>query len=262
MDALLVKESTDLAVQMQGVRVTDRASADIAADYIAAGKGMVKKIKDFFAPLKRAQDEAKQRLLDAERAELGKIEPAVGILTRALTDWRIEQERIRREAEDKARRQEEERRRLEREALAKAEEAARKNELEQKRINDEAAARALAAKNKEIACRIEHQRQQAQQELAAKAKADQDAIIDRAAAEEAKLAPIAPVPEKIVNTAASTLRDNWVLEVDKESDIPREYCVPDWPRLRQLAKVEKDRLRIPGVRAVNKPILATRLAGK
>jgi DNA polymerase III alpha subunit (gram-positive type) len=262
MDALLVKESTDLAVQMQGVRVTDRASADVAADYIAAGKGMVRKIKDFFAPLKRSQDEAKQRLLDAERAELGKIEPAVGILTRALTDWRIEQERIRREAEDKARRQEEERRRLEREALAKADEAARKNELEQKRIDQEAAARALAAKNREIAEKIEKKRREDQEALNAKAKSEQDEILDKAAAEESRLAPIAPVPEKIVNTAASTLRDNWVLEVDKESDIPREYCVPDWPRLNKLAKVEKDKLRIPGVRAVNKPVLATRLAGK
>lgn len=254
MDTMLAKQATDLAAEIQAVTITDRETAVIADKLVAAGKDMAKKIKDFFSPLKRAQDDAKRVLLDAERAELQKIEPAVEILSRSLATWRIEQDRIRREAEEKARRQEAERRRLEMEALRQAEEKARKAQEEQRRIDQEAAAKALATKNREIAERIERERRQKQEELAAKAKAEQDAIIDKAAAEEAKLEPVVVVPEK-AKFEDTGIRHNWKFRVVDAAAVPPEYKVVDEVKVGRVVRAASGQISIPGIEIYDEPTI-------
>lgn len=256
MEIEISRQSTDLAVRAQGLRVVDQQSLTLANELLLAGKGLIKVIKEKFAPLKRAQDDAKKKLLDWERDELGKVEPTVSYLDREIVSYRVEQDRIRREAEEKARRQEEEKRRLEREAIREAEEKVRKAEAEQKRINAEAQAQALAAQNRALVEKIERERQRLQAELAAKAKADQDAIIDRAAAEEEKLGPSVVVPEKIA-TNKTTIRHNWKFRVSDIRLVPLEYMLVNEAMIGKIGRASEGKTKIPGIDFYDDPSTAT-----
>jgi len=217
-----------LAREAQSLVVMDQETANRATQLILAGKDMVKKIKNYFVPLKKAADEAKRKLLDAEKAELQKIEPYIEKLQSNLTAWRLEQERKRREAEEAARRAELERKRLEEELLRRAEEA-RRLEEEKKRLEGEEAAK------------------KAREELERKA-------LEEIAAKEAEIIPPPPIPEK-PKTEGLTLRENWTFEIVDESLIPREYLVPDPVKIRKMVQVMKDRTNIPGIRVFNNPIV-------
>jgi len=83
-----------------GLEVVDKASADRASEIIVAGKKLIKAIKDYFDPMKKAADEAKRRILEAERQELSKIEPVVADLSAKVSRWLADEERRRREAEE------------------------------------------------------------------------------------------------------------------------------------------------------------------
>ena len=222
------EKAITLASQAEGLVVRDQETANRASELILAGKEMIKRIRDYFAPLKRAADESKRKLLEAEKAELSKIEPVVEKLSASLTAWRLEQERKRREAEEAARRAELERKRLEEELLRKAEEA-RRLEEEKKRLEGEEAAK------------------KAREELERKA-------LEEIAAKEAEIIPPPPIPEK-PKTEGLTLRENWTFEIVDESLIPREYLVPDPVKIRKMVQVMKDRTNIPGIRVFNNPIV-------
>lgn len=217
-----------LAREAKNLIVRDQETANRATQLILAGKEMIKKIKDYFSPLKKAADEAKKKLLDAEKAELQKVEPYVEKLQQSLTAWKIEQERKRREAEEAARKAELERKRLEEELLRKAEEA-RRLEEEKKRIEGEEAAR------------------KAREELEKQA-------LEEAAAREKQIIPPPPIPEK-AKTEGLTFRENWTFEIVDESQIPREYLVPDPVKIRKVVQVMKDKTNIPGIRVFNQPIV-------
>ena len=217
-----------LAGEAKSLVVVDQETANRATQLILAGKEVIKKIKDYFAPLKKAADEAKKKLLDAEKAELQRVEPYIEKLQSSLTAWRLEQERKRREAEEVARRAELERKRLEEELLRKAEEA-RRLEEEKKRLEGEEAAK------------------KAREELERKA-------LEEIAAKEAEIIPPPPIPEK-PKTEGLTLRENWTFEIVDESLIPREYLVPDLVKIRKVVQVMKDRANIPGIRVFNNPVV-------
>lgn len=216
-----------LAQEAQSLVVRDQQTASRATELILVGKEMMKKIRDYFAPLKKAADEAKKKLLDAERAELQKIEPHIEKLQSSLTTWRFEQERKRREAEEAARRAEMEKRRLEEELLRKAEEARRLEEEKRKQEGEEAA-------------------RKAREEL------EREALEEAVAKEAQIVAP--PIPEK-PKTEGLVFRENWNFEIIDESQIPREYLVPDPVKIRKVVQVMKDRTNIPGIRVFNVPIV-------
>ena len=224
----ITEKAIVLAQEAQSLVVRDQQTANRATELILAGKEMVKKIKDYFNPLKKAADEAKKKLLDAEKAELQKVEPYVEKLQASLAAWRLEEERKRREAEEAARRAEFERKRLEEELLRKAEEA-RRLEEEKKRLEGEEAARKA---------REEFERR----------------VLEEAVAKEARIMPPPPVPEK-PKTEGLTLRENWTFEIVDASQIPREYLVPDLVKIRKVVTALKDKTNIPGVRVFNQPIV-------
>ena len=217
-----------LAKEAQSLVVMDQETANRATQLILAGKEMVKKIKDYFAPLKRAADEAKKKLLDAERTELLKVEPHIEKLLSGLAAWGMEQERKRQEAEEARRWVELEKKLVEEELLRKAEEA-RRVEEEKRRLEGEEVAR------------------KAREELERKA-------LEEAVAKEAQIAPPPPVPEK-PKTEGLTLRENWTFEIVDESLIPKEYLVPDLVKIRRTVQVMKDKTVIPGIRVFNNPIV-------
>jgi len=94
---LKVPSQTELAVvniteAARSIEVVDKPSADKASELIVAGKKLIKAIKDYFDPMKKAADEAKRRILETERQELGKIEPVVADLSAKVSRWLADEE--------------------------------------------------------------------------------------------------------------------------------------------------------------------------
>jgi len=259
MELEISKQITDL-VAIATNPIIDQESLDRACTASAMGKGLIRKIRGYFAPMKQGAYDSWRRICAQENEEIAKVEPKVAAIDRVIVDFRIEQDRIRREAEEKARRQEEERRRLEEETLRKAQEVERRAEEEKRRAEEEARRKERAAKTEAEARSVREESARRQAEADRRAKEEQDRILTAAAAKESKLEPIVVVPEKIVNKDLSR-RDNWTYEIIDEGLIPREYCIPDWVRIGKLARIEKSNLKIPGIRAVNKPIMAARPGG-
>ena len=200
-----------------GLEVTDKVSADRASEIIVAGKKLIKAIKDYFDPMKKAADEAKRRILETERQELSKIEPVVADLSAKVSRWLADEERRRREAEEARRRAERDRLMLEAELAMKAKEAERiKNESERRVFEDQ--------------------------------------VINEIAQREAELQPVPDVPT-MSKAQGVTLRDNWSFEIVDESLIPREFLKPDEVKIRSVVIAQKDKTNIPGIRAVNRPII-------
>ncbi len=207
----------NIAEAARSIEVVDKASADKASELIVAGKKLIKAIKEYFEPMKKAADESKRRILETERQELSKIEPIVSELSTKVSRWLADEERRRREAEEAKRRAEMERLRLEAELEAKAREAERiKNESERRLVEDR--------------------------------------IIDEVARKEAELQPVPDIPAPAKAEGVS-LRENWTFEIVDESLIPREYLIPDEVKIRKVVVALKDKTNIPGVKAINRPII-------
>lgn len=77
---------------------------------------------------------------------------------------------------------------------------------------------------------------------------------------------IAP-PKRVMGHAGSsaTEKDNWTYEVVDIALVPETYLVPPEERIQKsvlnaIARSQKDKASVPGIRFVNKPILSTRAA--
>lgn len=78
--------------------------------------------------------------------------------------------------------------------------------------------------------------------------------------EPVNLVEVAPEPAKSVSTDMGTAgqRDNWTYEVFDFALLPDEYKMVDTSMLNTVAKTHHDRKAVPGVRFINKPIIAVR----
>lgn len=211
MDTELVKQGDELAIRASGLVVVDQATADRADLLISLGKGMIKKIKDWFRPLKQAQDESKRALLRAEELEILKVEPIVEQLSQSLMSWQMEERRKAREAEEKRLADERRRKELEEKAMREAQE----KERQAREAIDRAAREEDSAARKQA------------QEEAAKAQAEADKFIAAAAAEESKFeAPAAAVaaPRPMAHSFTRTV---WKWRVQHPALVPRDLCKPD-----------------------------------
>lgn len=255
----LEKLSTDLATPAAGITVTDQASANKAIEIILAGKVLVKKITDYFEPIKKKARDSWQGLVDLEKAELSKVEPIVNTLSQRVSNWRAEEQRKRDAAEAERLRIEREKKRLEEEALRKAREAEEQAERERQRLEQRVERlRQEAAKNadNEITLkRIEEEREKLRQraeENRKQAEETTNQAIDEAAKAEATLAP-APVVPEAPKTQGLSMRDNWCFEVEDPAAVPREYFIIDEVKLGKVIRTLKGQITIPGVRIFNKP---------
>lgn len=252
MNIELAKKSTDLVVRATGLRVVDEGSHALATDLLRVGKDMVKQIKDFFTPLKQDAHASWKGLCDKESEELAKLMPTINGLDRAVVNYRVEQGRIRREAEEKARQQEEERRRLEERTMREAEEATRRAEAEKRRIAEEAIAKELRAKTAGAIAKLREESALRQVEADRKAKEEQDRILNAAAAEEKKLAPVAVVPERIVNNGTA-IRHNWKFRVTDLAAVPQEYLIVNEVLVGKIVRSSEGKIKIPGIEIYDDP---------
>ena len=257
------KLTTDLATRAAGVVITDQASADMATELIISGKAIVKKIKEFFSPLKESAKVAHQGLVDKEKAELAKVQPAVDRLDLSLSTWRAGEERKRLAAATELRRQEDIRRQLEEEVLRKVREAEERAERERKRLEEEAEKlRQEAAEKADDAAalkRIEEEREKLRlraEESRRIAEEETTLAIDEAAKAESTLAPVPIVPEA-PRTAGLSMRTYWKAEVIDvraliqavvDGRVAAEAVEPNVSYLNNLAGRLKGQVQVPGVR--------------
>ncbi len=76
--------------------------------------------------------------------------------------------------------------------------------------------------------------------------------------ESVNLVEVVPTLPKTIRTEVGSagMRDNWTYEVVDFAALPNEYKVPDTAMLNSIAKKYHDQKPIPGVKFINKPILA------
>jgi len=101
---LEVKEIEQEIVAVESIatalQVTDNTSYLQAGDILTGFKGLEKKIKEYFKPLKESAHKAWKVVCDRENQEIEKLQPGLKYLNLQMTTWNITQERIRKEKEE------------------------------------------------------------------------------------------------------------------------------------------------------------------
>jgi hypothetical protein len=104
------KETASLTRQISTLKVTDGDTYSLAIDIGKQIKQRIKAVTEFFAPMKRKANEAKQAILDAENSAITPLEEAAAYLNRQATAYRLEEERKANQVREEA--QEAERKRI------------------------------------------------------------------------------------------------------------------------------------------------------
>lgn len=110
------------------VKVVDEQTYLQAGEILTGIKGVEKKIKEYFKPLKEQAHKAWKGICDRENQELDKLKPAAAHLNRQMVAYHEEEERKRKEEERRLK--EEARKREEEERLAAAIEAEKEGDKE------------------------------------------------------------------------------------------------------------------------------------
>lgn len=116
-EAELEQKSLTLYEQASALVITDQISYAAAGEVGKALKSLQKEIEDYFAPMKKAAHDAHKAITKKESDELAPVKEAMDIVRSTMNVWIQEQDRIRKEAERKARIEAEEAARKERERL-------------------------------------------------------------------------------------------------------------------------------------------------
>jgi hypothetical protein len=122
---------TDVTTKALALKVMDTPTYEIAGQILLLHKDMEKKIKDYFKPLKSKSYDTWKSICSAENEELGKLQPGVAHLSKEMTAYNLEQEKIGKAEEERLRRKalkKEEEERLQ--AAIEAEKEGNKDEAE------------------------------------------------------------------------------------------------------------------------------------
>jgi len=214
------KEALSLPAQAKAARVTDNKSLERAGEILVAVKGLRKLINETFDPIiKKAHESHREAIEQKKRAELPLVE-AEGVLKPQIGRYVAEQERIKREAEEKARREEQARIEAERKA------------------EEERLAAALKAEEAGDSARAEE-------------------ILNEAPPEFKPLppAPVGFVVPKISGMSTSTI---WKFDVVDQAKIPSEFMVPNFTKIGQVVRATKGTLQIPGIRIYSEKSVSAR----
>ena len=214
---------TRFSEQAYELQVTDDQSAALMGDIIKHIRAIKKSIVEKRLSITRPMDEAKKNLMSLFRGPEQHCDQAINDGQKKQTDYIREQERIKREAEELAKRIREQQEREERQRReAEAAEAKRIADEEAERVRKEAEEQAEALRRANIPGAEE-----LTQEAAAEAHAiTQSGEAEAQAIEEAPLPPAAPVPEQSKTEARGTVSNTHVRKTWKaEVYSLRELCL-------------------------------------
>ena len=115
----LTQEVTDIEFRAESFVIQTPEDYEAAGEFGKMLKQKAAEVTGFFKPMKDSAYQAHKAVCDREKAMLTPLKNAEKIVTKTMVDYLMEQERIRREAEEAARRAaEEERERKLKEAMA------------------------------------------------------------------------------------------------------------------------------------------------
>jgi hypothetical protein len=242
--------------QARGIAITDQATFDRAQEMLLGIRDLRKEVENTFGPIcKKAHDAWKEATGQRKRAD-DPLEQAEQLLRPKITGYIQQQERIRLEAERRAR---EEAARQAREAEEARQAEIRRQEAEAKRLAEERA----------LADAVQAEAEGAEPE-------EVSAILDTPVDVQHFIAPppppvqyVAPVVPQTYQRAegVSKPRDNWSAEVTDLHALVKHvaehpeclnYLAANTVALNQMAKAQKQLMKIPGVRAVNNPNVSVR----
>ncbi len=236
-------------LKAEGLTILEKANAmtvscqkdfEMASAFQTFCKTKINNIKEFFKGDKRKADELHASLCAKEKMALAPYVDAYGLAGQKMGAFWAEQERKRKEAEEAARR---ERERLEAEAARKHQEEVEKAQKEAEDLKLAAAATAEARGDKE------------------KAQVILEAQIVVTVAHPAPIAVAMPVIEA-PKAEGTVVRHDWGYRIVDPGMIPREYLIPDEPKIKRIVKALKGETKIPGVEVyAETPKVSTRKTG-
>jgi len=247
-DTALVQQGDSLAAEVQALVVTDDASFQRAADLSRNLAGWIKTAEEFFGPMKQSAHKTWRSICDREGAVINPKKALKQTLGERMAAFEQERERLRREAEEAARR-DQERLEAEERARVEAENARLKKEAEDRVLED-----AIAA-------------EEAGDVQAATFLLDEPTFVPTVAPQPVFVAPVqvaAPAAKGIsfTTTWSAQLVDLMALvKAAAGGNTVALSCLKfDDVRANALARSLKDNLTVPGVKAVSKRSTATRSA--
>jgi len=200
--------------------IKDQATYTTAANILQDIAAIEKRIIEHHKPIKDAAFSAHKIAVATERRFLDPLTEAKGIIKKAISTWTVEQERIRREAqqkaEDEARRKEEERR------LAEA--------IEAEKAGDTVKAEAIISKPIE------------------------PVVVSKIQPTFNKVAGVTTRE----NWSAEVIDLKALCQAIAEGKAPLESVLPNMPLLNSMARTAKDLMSIPGVKAIKETNVVTR----
>jgi len=230
-ETALIKDACEYPPIARALIVTNDRELAIADGYLKGNKALQKKIREWFKPHKTKAREALNGLIADEKALLDPLGEAEGIVKGKMTPYLEEKARIRREAEEAARR-----------AKAEAEAALR-------RAKAEAEAKALA---------IEEEKQRKAREALHDGELEKaEKILEEKKTEVVPVKEEDFIPEEIVvpekvDLKGTYIRTTWEYEVVDIDLVPRSLLILDRVRTNKIVQHQKDKTNIPGIRVFQK----------
>lgn len=241
-------KATSILAEAQALRIETPDQYMAAGDELKRIKAQAAAIEAKRKAITEPLDRSKKEVMDFFRPALEQLTTAETVIKRQLVEFDREQQRIRQEAERKAREEAERLRKQQEQEAARIEQAAR-----EKREKEEAKARELEAQGRQA--EADAKRQAAERAEAAKIE---QADAKRVAAELIPTAPVVHLEQPKVAGVSS--RQAWKFEIADASQIPREYLIPDEKAIGAVVRALGARASIPGVRTYQDTIISSRSA--
>ncbi len=200
--------------QAKMIVIRDQMSMTRGNEFFLVIKGLRRKIADTMDPIISAAFLTHKTAVGKKKELEAPLILAENWINGQMTAYKLEQDRIRREEED----------RLRQEAI-RAEMERRKKE-EERRLAEAAALEAAGAKEEAA---------QVMEEIIQETEAP---VI---------VSPPPPIMPK-VEVKGAALRETWTFEVINETLIPRQYLVADMVKIGGIVRALKDKANIPGIR--------------
>jgi hypothetical protein len=220
------RKSSELTIQAEAIKVLDPATQQRASEILLAIAAMRREIAETFKPMKDAAYKAHRVICDQEKMLDTPLAQAEFAIKGQIGSFVQEQQRLAREAEERAREEarlaaeEESRRRTQEQAIEQAIDLEARGNLE--------AAEAVLAAPAPVPVRY--------------------------------VAPAAVAPQ-VAQVKGVATRFEWDFRIVDFNKIPREYLMVNEAAIRSVVKATKGKIDIPGVEAYEKTVVAASRRG-
>lgn len=218
----LEKKALGFPEQAQLLGVTDNVTLSTANDFLLSVKAMQKEINETFDPVIKKAHESHKEAINQKKKHEAPLKEAEKIVKGSIGSYVAEQERLRLEVEEEARKEREE-------ALREFREAEEENKRKaQEAIEDgnfDEASKILTQEKPEF------------------------------------IPPPAPVVSEAPSLEGVAIKKIWKFRVLDIRDVPREYLKVDEVKIGKVVRTFKGEMNIPGIEVYTEDSLAARSGG-